>query len=134
MKKELEGLRDLVVQTREDERAREGSVRKMYDEEDMAMYRDGLKPAFGMPEVKKRRGVRILTRGRFGFSSTNGAPSSAQLHQVVVIAAIGSIRPNGEGAQTEHAHFATPAAYTTPSWRGNARPSSGRSDLNRATS
>jgi hypothetical protein len=56
VKKTLEEVVEMVRQTRESERAREGSARKVYEEEDMAMYRDGMKPPFGMAEVKKRRG------------------------------------------------------------------------------
>lgn len=55
--KKLEEVRDMVAQNRiQHERARENGNRKSEDE-DVVMYGDGMKPAFGMGEAKKRRGV-----------------------------------------------------------------------------
>ncbi|KXX73926.1 GATA zinc finger domain-containing protein 10 [Madurella mycetomatis] len=54
--KKLEDVRDMIQQNRlHNERARENGNRKPEDE-DVAMYGDGMKPAFGMGEAKKRRG------------------------------------------------------------------------------
>lgn len=60
VKRSLEHVRDVVVQASiQSETAREGAKMKgPYDEEhDVAMYSEGLKPQYGMTEVKKRRGV-----------------------------------------------------------------------------
>lgn len=45
----------------QNERAREGAKMKgPYDEEhDVQMYGDGIKPQYGITEVKKRRGVSL---------------------------------------------------------------------------
>lgn len=58
IKRSLEQVRDLVQTSIQNERAREGAKSKGYDDEhDMPMYGDGLKPQYGITEVKKRRGV-----------------------------------------------------------------------------
>lgn len=55
--KKLEDVREMIQQNRlHNERARENGNRKPEDE-DVAMYGDGMKPAFGVGEAKKRRGV-----------------------------------------------------------------------------
>ncbi|KAG5798607.1 hypothetical protein H9Q69_002347 [Fusarium xylarioides] len=58
VKRSLEQVRDLVQTSIQNERAREGSKMKgPYEEEhDVNMYGDGMKPAYGITEVKKRRG------------------------------------------------------------------------------
>lgn len=58
VKKKLEEVREMVQQTRvTTERARVHGSRKPYDDEDMAMYGDGMKQPYTLNEVKKRRGV-----------------------------------------------------------------------------
>lgn len=58
--KKLEEVRDMVQQNRiQSERARENGGRG--DDEDVSMYGDGIKPAYSMHEVKKRRGVSCLS-------------------------------------------------------------------------
>lgn len=58
--KKLEEVRDMVQQNRiQNERARDSGSRKP-DDDDVSMYGDGMKPAYGMNEVKKRRGVSFL--------------------------------------------------------------------------
>lgn len=55
--KKLEDVRDMVQQNRiQNERARDNSGRSP-DDEDVSMYGDGIKPAYAIHEVKKRRGV-----------------------------------------------------------------------------
>ncbi|KAK4113916.1 hypothetical protein N656DRAFT_706966 [Canariomyces notabilis] len=55
--KKLQDVRDMIQQNRlHNERARENGSRKSEDE-DVVMYGDGIKPAFGISEGKKRRGV-----------------------------------------------------------------------------
>ncbi|KAI5462650.1 hypothetical protein BGZ63DRAFT_423887 [Mariannaea sp. PMI_226] len=57
IKRSLEQVRDLVQTSIQNERAREGAKMKGYeDEHDVPMYGDGLKPQYGITEVKKRRG------------------------------------------------------------------------------
>ncbi|KAF4451178.1 hypothetical protein F53441_5788 [Fusarium austroafricanum] len=58
VKRSLEQVRDLVQTSIQNERAREGAKMKgPYEEEnDVNMYGDGMKPQYGMAEVKKRRG------------------------------------------------------------------------------
>ncbi|AEO62431.1 uncharacterized protein THITE_2106568 [Thermothielavioides terrestris NRRL 8126] len=54
--KKLEEVRDMVQQNRiQNERARDSGSRKPEDE-DISMYGDGIKPAYALSEVKKRRG------------------------------------------------------------------------------
>ncbi|KAK4241308.1 hypothetical protein C8A03DRAFT_41252 [Achaetomium macrosporum] len=54
--KKLEEVRDMVQHNRiQNERARDSGNRKPEDE-DVSMYGDGIKPAYAMNEVKKRRG------------------------------------------------------------------------------
>lgn len=59
VKRSLEQVRDLVQTSIQNERAREGAKMKgPYEEEhDVNMYGDGMKPQYGITEVKKRRGV-----------------------------------------------------------------------------
>lgn len=59
IKRSLEHVRDVVQTSIQSERAREGAKMKgPYDEDhDVAMYGEGLKPQYGITEVKKRRGV-----------------------------------------------------------------------------
>jgi hypothetical protein len=58
IKKQLEDVRNMVQQSRlNHERARESGVRKGFEDEDAGIYADGLKPTYGITEVKKRRGV-----------------------------------------------------------------------------
>lgn len=58
VKRSLEQVRDLVQTSIQNERAREGAKMKgPYEEEhDVNMYGDGMKPQYGITEVKKRRG------------------------------------------------------------------------------
>ncbi|KAL6414988.1 hypothetical protein AUP68_01524 [Ilyonectria robusta] len=58
IKRSLEQVRDLVQTSIQNERAREGAKMKgPYDEDhDVSMYGDGMKPQYGITEVKKRRG------------------------------------------------------------------------------
>ncbi|KAH6899735.1 hypothetical protein B0T10DRAFT_4044 [Thelonectria olida] len=57
IKRSLEQVRDLVQTSIQNERAREGAKAKGYDDDhDVPMYGDGLKPQYGITEVKKRRG------------------------------------------------------------------------------
>ncbi|KAH7261864.1 hypothetical protein BKA59DRAFT_4521 [Fusarium tricinctum] len=58
VKQSLEQVRDLVQTSIQNERAREGAKMKgPYDEEhEVSMYGDGMKPQYGITEVKKRRG------------------------------------------------------------------------------
>ncbi|KAF7531975.1 hypothetical protein G7Z17_g13689 [Cylindrodendrum hubeiense] len=58
IKRSLEQVRDLVQTSIQNERAREGAKMKgPYEEDhDVAMYGDGMKPQYGITEVKKRRG------------------------------------------------------------------------------
>ncbi|KAJ4142336.1 hypothetical protein NW754_009782 [Fusarium falciforme] len=58
IKRSLEQVRDLVQTSIQNERAREGAKMKgPYEEEhDVNMYGDGMKPQYGITEVKKRRG------------------------------------------------------------------------------
>lgn len=57
IKRSLEQVRDLVQTSIQNERAREGAKMKGYEEEhDVPMYGDGMKPQYGITEVKKRRG------------------------------------------------------------------------------
>lgn len=66
--KKLEDVRDMLQQNRiHSERARDSGGRKPEDE-DVAMYGDGIKPAYTMNEVKKRRGV-SLSQSKPGRSS-----------------------------------------------------------------
>ncbi len=59
--KKLEDVRDMVQQNRiQNERARESGGLNPKDE-DVSMYGDGIKPAYAMHEVKKRRGVSFLS-------------------------------------------------------------------------
>jgi hypothetical protein len=61
VKKKLEEVRDMVQQNRiNTERARENIGRKGFEDEDIAMYGDGMKQPYSMNEVKKRRGVSHL--------------------------------------------------------------------------
>ncbi|KAH6630944.1 hypothetical protein B0J18DRAFT_116599 [Chaetomium sp. MPI-SDFR-AT-0129] len=54
--KKLEDIRDMVQQNRlRNERARDSTGRSP-EEEDVSMYGEGMKPAYAMHEVKKRRG------------------------------------------------------------------------------
>ncbi|KAL2259622.1 hypothetical protein VTK26DRAFT_6639 [Humicola hyalothermophila] len=54
--KKLEDIREMCQQNRiRNERVRENGSRKP-DDEDVSMYNDGIKPAYGVNEVKKRRG------------------------------------------------------------------------------
>ncbi|KAK7415353.1 hypothetical protein QQZ08_012377 [Neonectria magnoliae] len=57
IKRSLEQVRDLVQTSIQNERAREGAKMKgSYEEEhDVTMYGDGMKPQYGITEVKKRR-------------------------------------------------------------------------------
>jgi hypothetical protein len=54
----LENIRGVVQQSIMNERAREGTRPKGFEDEDVAMY-DGMKANYGMGEVKKRRGVSV---------------------------------------------------------------------------
>ncbi|KAH7149647.1 hypothetical protein B0J13DRAFT_311259 [Dactylonectria estremocensis] len=58
IKRSLEQVRDLVQTSIQNERAREGAKMKSpYEEDhDVSMYGDGMKPQYGITEVKKRRG------------------------------------------------------------------------------
>ncbi|KPM42019.1 hypothetical protein AK830_g4487 [Neonectria ditissima] len=58
IKRSLEQVRDLVQTSIQNERAREGAKMKgpYEDEHDVTMYGDGMKPQYGITEVKKRRG------------------------------------------------------------------------------
>ncbi|KAF4965039.1 hypothetical protein FSARC_7112 [Fusarium sarcochroum] len=58
VKRSLEQVRDLVQTSIQNERAREGAKMKgPYEEEhEVNMYGDGMKPQYGITEVKKRRG------------------------------------------------------------------------------
>lgn len=58
--KKLEEIRNIVQQNRlQNERARDSTGRSP-EEEDVSMYGEGMKPAYAMHEVKKRRGVSNL--------------------------------------------------------------------------
>lgn len=59
LKRSLEQVREVIVASIQSERAREGAkVKGPYDEDqDVQMYGDGIKPQYGIAEVKKRRGV-----------------------------------------------------------------------------
>lgn len=61
IKRSLEQVRDLVQTSIQNERAREGAKMKgPYEEDhDVSMYGDGMKPQYGITEVKKRRGVSV---------------------------------------------------------------------------
>jgi hypothetical protein len=65
IKRSLEQVRDLVQTSIQNERAREGAKLKGPNEEehDVPMYRDAMKPQYGMTEVKKRRRVSFVTGG-----------------------------------------------------------------------
>jgi TPP-dependent 2-oxoacid decarboxylase len=56
IKRSLEQLRDQVQQNLRQEHL-QGKMKGPYEDEDVQMY-DTAKPAFGVAEVKKRRGVR----------------------------------------------------------------------------
>jgi hypothetical protein len=59
--KKPEDVRDMVHQNRiQNERARESGGRNPEDE-DVSMCGDGIKPAYAIHEVKKRRGVSFLS-------------------------------------------------------------------------
>lgn len=54
--KKLEEVREMIQRNRiQDERARDHGRKP--EDEDVAMYNDGMKPAYSLNEVKKRRGV-----------------------------------------------------------------------------
>ncbi|CAM1500971.1 Fc.00g101330.m01.CDS01 [Cosmosporella sp. VM-42] len=58
IKRSLEQVRDIVQASIQSERAREGAKMKgpFEEDHDVAMYGDGMKPQYGIAEVKKRRG------------------------------------------------------------------------------
>lgn len=61
LKKTLDNIREIVNSSIANEKAREGGkYRGPYDDEDVSMYGDGMKPHYGLGEVKKRRGVSTL--------------------------------------------------------------------------
>lgn len=59
LRRSLEEVRDMLVFTIQQERAREGAKIKGHyeDDQDVAMYGGGMKNQYAMTEVKKRRGV-----------------------------------------------------------------------------
>ncbi|KAF7546151.1 hypothetical protein G7046_g9388 [Stylonectria norvegica] len=96
IKRSLEQVRDLVQASIQNERAREGAKMKGYEEE-----HDGSMYSDGMKphELHPRADATVAT---------------------------GSTHPSGGEVRTEPGHFATPAAYTTRSWRGNDNSKPGR--------
>ncbi len=89
--KKLEDVRDMVQQNRiQNERARESGGRNPKDE-DVSMYGDGIKPAYTMHEVKKRRGVSFLSPVRAPPPNPQDAniPPSARLLPSVATAVTG---------------------------------------------
>ncbi len=120
--KKLEDVRDMVQQNRiQNERARENGGRNA-DDEDVSMYGDGIKPAYSMHEVKKRRGVSFLSlpvraqpRARaHAHAQIANIPPSARLLPGGATAATGSTRRNGGAAPTAQGRSATRVAFTTP--------------------
>ncbi|KAK4669317.1 uncharacterized protein QC763_201880 [Podospora pseudopauciseta] len=61
--KKLEEVREMIQRNRiQDERARDHGRKP--EDEDVAMYNDGMKPAYSLNEVKKRRGLTKLSKQR----------------------------------------------------------------------
>lgn len=88
-----------------------------YEEEhDVNMYGDGMKPQYGITEVKKRRGVSQDDSTREEKKLTR---ISVLLPQGDAIAATESILRNGDADPTELGLSATHVDYITPSLREN---------------
>lgn len=128
IKRSFEQVKDAVQASIRSERAREGiKLKSGYDDDhDVPMYGDVMKPQYAMPphEVKKRRGVSRCSMARRG--ALLRVACSEPRHLDDAIAAIGSIPPSGDEAPTVPGRCATPAGFTTPSWRGNASWRHGR--------
>jgi hypothetical protein len=107
--KKLEEVRDMVQQNRiQTERARDSSGssgRKQHDDEDVSMYGDGIKPAYAINEVKKRRGVSF---GLFCALETH-KKQDADMHPLL---ASGSSRAVPQLQPHRHARVAA-----RPRWR-----------------
>lgn len=122
--KKLEEVRDMVQQNRiQNERARENGGRG--DDEDVSMYGDGIKPAYSMHEVKKRRGVSLLLPASQTEQHADIPPSARPLPDGAT-AATGLTRPNGGAGPTARGRSATPAGCTTPSWSASVSLTSAR--------
>lgn len=67
----LERVRDVVQQSVRNERAREvPKVKASYEEDqDVPMFEDGMKSQYAITEVKKRRGVSVLSPPTANFPS-----------------------------------------------------------------
>ena len=89
--KKLEDVRDMVQQNQiQNERTHESGGRKPEDE-DVSMYGDGIKPAYTMHEVRKRRGISFLSPVCAPLPNPQDAniPPSARLLPAVATAVTG---------------------------------------------
>ena len=111
IKRSLEQVRDLVQTSIQNERTCEGAKLKGPNEEEYdAMYTDAMKPQYGMTEVKKRRRVRLVTRGKQDKAHVN--VGSVRFHLADAIAATESTPRNGDEDLMEGGRYAMHAAST----------------------
>ncbi|KAI3573239.1 hypothetical protein IWW34DRAFT_887355 [Fusarium oxysporum f. sp. albedinis] len=112
IKRSLEQVRDLVQTSIQNERTCEGAKLKGPNEEehDLPRHRDSMKPQYGMTEVKKRRRVRLVTRGKQDKAHVN--VGSVRFHLADAIAATESTPLNGDADLMEGGRCAMHAAST----------------------
>jgi hypothetical protein len=114
IKRSLAQVRDLVQTSIQNERAQEGATEGYYDEHDVPMYGDAMKPQYGITEVKKRRGVSM---GPFQRKAKANIESSVQVLLADATAATELTPQSGDADLMVLERSAMPVVFTTPSWR-----------------